>query len=115
LLNYAKGELYREHNDYHRNHRAKQTGVRILTVFVYLNTVEAGGGTNFPNFHNLTVTPQKGKVVIWPSVLDEDPNSQDSRTNHQALPVEKGLKYGANVWIHQREYRESFHLGCTNA
>ena len=115
LLKYAEGEFYREHNDYHPNHRAKQTGVRILTVFLYLNTVEAGGGTNFPNFHNLTVTPQKGKVVIWPSVLDEDPNSQDSRTNHQALPVEKGLKYGANVWIHQREYRESFHLGCTNA
>lgn len=88
LLKYAEGEFYREHNAYHPNH-VKHTGVRILTVFLYLNTIEAGGGTNFPKFHNLTVTPLK------------------------VLPVEKGLKYGANVWIHQREYRESHHRGCT--
>jgi hypothetical protein len=35
-----------------------------MTVFLYLNTVDAGGETNFPHFHNLTVTPVKGKALI---------------------------------------------------
>ena len=113
LLKYEQGEFYREHNDYNPVHLQKQTGVRILTVFLYLNTVEEGGGTSFPRLQHLTVTPTKGRVLIWPSVLDEDPNRQDDRTYHEALPVEKGVKYGANVWVHQRDYRKSYNYGCT--
>ena len=79
--------------------------MRILTVFFYLNTVEAGGGTRFPALNDLTVQPVRGRVLIWPSVLDENPDLMDPRTNHQALPVEKGIKYGANAWIHQRDYK----------
>lgn len=114
LLKYDVGEFYRSHNDYNPSHLKVQTGVRILTVFLYLNDVEAGGETEFPNL-GLAVTPKKGKVVIWPSVLNEDPNSQDDRTLHQALPVEEGQKFGANVWIHQRSYRDGYERGCTNA
>jgi prolyl 4-hydroxylase len=77
-------------------------GVRILTVFLYLSDVEEGGGTNFPEL-NMTVQPKRGRAVIWPSVLDAFPHQPDLRTNHQALPVIKGLKYGANAWLHQRD------------
>lgn len=59
----------------------RQCGVRIITVFLYLNDVEAGGGTDFP-FLNLTVMPKKGSVLIWPSVLDANPNEKDPRTEH---------------------------------
>ena len=55
------------------------------------NDVEAGGGTNFPIL-DLTVMPKKGRVLIWPSVLDDNPNDKDDLTEHQALPVEKGIK-----------------------
>jgi hypothetical protein len=48
-----------------------------------------GGGTNFPLLGNLTVMPKKGRALIWPSVLDEDPNAKDARTDHQALPVRR--------------------------
>ena len=51
------------------------------------------GGTNFPAL-NLTVTPKRGRAALWPSVLNEYPNKKDSRTNHQALPVVEGVKYG---------------------
>jgi prolyl 4-hydroxylase len=64
-----------------------------LTVFLYLNDVELGGGTDFPKL-GITVQPAKGRALIWPSVLNEDPNAKDKRTDHQALPVEKGIKYG---------------------
>jgi prolyl 4-hydroxylase len=63
---------------------------------LYLNDVEEGGGTDFPDL-GLTVMPKRGSALIWPSVLDSDPNRKDGRTEHQALPVEKGIKYGANA------------------
>lgn len=112
MLKYEKGEFYGEHIDFNRLHLQRQTGVRILTVFLYLNTVEEGGATRFPRLEHLTVTPIRGRVLIWPSVLDEDPNRQDNRTIHEALAVEKGVKYAANVWVHQREYRNSHNYGC---
>eukprot|EP00546_Thalassionema_frauenfeldii_P018556 CAMPEP_0178907042 /NCGR_PEP_ID=MMETSP0786-20121207/7150_1 /TAXON_ID=186022 /ORGANISM="Thalassionema frauenfeldii, Strain CCMP 1798" /LENGTH=352 /DNA_ID=CAMNT_0020578795 /DNA_START=194 /DNA_END=1252 /DNA_ORIENTATION=- len=111
ILKYEVGEYYHTHNDYNPRHLEKQSGVRIFTVYLYLNSVEEGGGTNFPGL-NITVKPEKGKAVIWPSVLNEDPNKEDNRTNHQALPVVKGRKYGANVWQHQRDTRWPSDLGC---
>ena len=70
-------------------------------MYLYLNDVEAGGGTNF-DLLDLTVQPKRGRALFWPSVLDSDPHKKDGRTTHQALPVEAGIKYGANAWFHQR-------------
>jgi len=42
------------------------------------------------------VQPKRGRALIWPSVKDEAPDEKDGRTMHQALPVKKGVKYGAN-------------------
>ena len=58
---------------------------------------ECGGGTGFPEL-NITVQPKKGSALLWPSVLDEKPNEKDDRTDHEALAVKKGIKYGANAW-----------------
>lgn len=66
-----------------------------MTVFLYLNDVEAGGGTHF-NAMNMTVMPKRGRAVLWPSVLDEAPMAMDERTFHEALKVTAGNKYGAN-------------------
>ena len=71
----------------------RQQGVRILTVYLYLNDVPAGGGTNFDKL-GLTVMPKRGRALLWPSVLDKQPNMKDKSTSHQALPVEEGVKYG---------------------
>jgi prolyl 4-hydroxylase len=77
----------------------RQPGVRILTLYLYLNDVEEGGGTNFDEL-DITVLPKRGRALLWPSVLDSDPDQKDERTTHQALPVGKGsIKYGANVSI----------------
>jgi prolyl 4-hydroxylase len=113
LLRYEEGQFYKTHNDYTPYERECIQGVRILTVFLYLNDVEEGGGTNFPGL-DLTVESKRGRALIWPSVLDEDPNEMDPRTNHQALPVIRGRKYGANAWLHQRDFETSSALGCIN-
>lgn len=113
LLKYEEGQFYRTHSDYIAFQQERQTGVRILTFYIYLNDVEEGGGTNFPHVaNNITVSPKLGRAVLWPSVYNHDPNRQDSRTEHQALPVIKGIKFGANAWIHQRDYKGPNKIGC---
>ena len=59
------------------------------------------------------VTPKKGRAVLWPSVLDSDTFARDWRMMHQAKPVLKGKKYGANLWIHQRDFKKAHKLGCS--
>jgi prolyl 4-hydroxylase len=111
-LERSLGIRTQEHHDWIDYQADRAEGARILTVFFYLNTVEAGGGTRFPRL-DLTVQPVKGRVLIWPSTLNEDPDAKDVRTNHEALPVEKGIKYGANAWIHQRDYKTPSEKNCT--
>mmetsp|Transcript_12187 Transcript_12187/g.15932 ORF Transcript_12187/g.15932 Transcript_12187/m.15932 type:complete len:458 (+) Transcript_12187:116-1489(+) len=112
ILKYEEGEFYEQHHDYIFHHKQRFPGVRVLTVFLYLNDVEEGGGTNFPFLNQTTVLPKRGRVLIWPSVLDSDPNGKDRRTEHEALPVISGIKYGANAWIHQRDFKEVWAKGC---
>lgn len=111
LLRYEQGQFYQTHSDYIPYQRERPTGVRILTFYIYLSDVEEGGGTNFPDL-DLTVTPKRGRAVLWPSVLDQHPNTQDARTNHQAMPVLSGTKFGANAWLHMRDYKGPNRMGC---
>ena len=112
LLSYGVGQFYKVHHDYIPVHSDRQPGVRILTVFLYLNAVEEGGGTLFPDHNNILVEPKVGRALIWPSVLSDDPHAMDPRTEHEALPVLKGHKYAANVWIHQRDYKNPHERNC---
>ena len=111
LLRYEPGQFYEMHHDYIPHHIDRAQGVRILTAFLYLNDVEEGGGTHF-NDMDITCQPKRGRIVLWPSVKDRDPNRRDDRTHHEALPVEKGIKYGANAWFHQRNFKEPYKNNC---
>jgi len=111
LLRYENSQFYQTHNDYIPYQVDRPCGVRILTFYMYLTDVEEGGGTNFP-IMDMTVQPKKGRAVLWPSVKNEDPNVKDARSDHQALPVIKGLKYGANAWIHMRDFKTPNAKGC---
>ena len=111
LLKYEVGQFYGAHHDYIAIQRHRAQGVRILTLFLYLNDVPAGGGTRFPHM-NLAVTPKKGRVLLWPSVWNDRPDDRDYRTEHEALPVLEGVKYGANAWVHQRDFKTPWKKGC---
>lgn len=89
----------------------RQCGPRILTFFLYLSDVEAGGGTNFPQL-DITIEPKRGRALLWPSVLDSDPMAKDSRMHHQALEVVAGTKFAANGWIHMYDYQKPQANGC---
>ena len=97
------GQFYKIHHDQNSAPFTPQ-GARLFTFFMYLNTPESGGGTRF-NDLGLTVNARKGSAVLWPSLLDSDVTLPDLQTHHEALPVEMGIKYGANLWIHQYDFR----------
>lgn len=112
LLHYQEGQFYRRHHDYIPFHNFRSQGVRILTVFVYLNNVTEGGGTRFTDL-DITVEPRQGRALLWPSVLNDSPSTKDKRTHHEALPVIRGEKYGANGWYHERDFKTPYANGCS--
>ncbi|GAX16066.1 prolyl 4-hydroxylase [Fistulifera solaris] len=111
MLKYEESQRYESHHDYIIFHSRRAQGVRILTAFLYLNDVEDGGGTHF-NTLDLTCMPKKGRVLLWASVKNDKPHEKDRRTMHEALPVLKGIKYGANAWFHQRDFKAPFANNC---
>jgi prolyl 4-hydroxylase len=59
-------------------------GQRIWSIMVYLNEVEEGGGTAFPELE-IEVIPERGKLLAWNNVTEQGLN-YDSL--HIGLPVE---------------------------
>ncbi len=103
ILQYQPGQFYKQHHDQQTGHWTPQ-GVRLYTFFVYLSDVEAGGGTKFHRL-GLEVKPKRGRAILWPSVYEDDFLKADMRTEHEALPVEAGVKYAANLWLHLYDFR----------
>lgn len=116
LLRYEKGQFYKLHHDFIGFHKERQCGVRIITFFLYLSDIEEGGGTRFAYLNasdgGLVVNPKRGRALIWPNVLSEDPSKSDGRTYHEAMPVIEGVKYGANAWVHMNDFKTSMERGC---
>jgi len=117
VVRYEPGQFYRRHHDQNTAVWAPQ-GPRVLTFFMYLNDVPSGGETGFPNIQSpageghLIVQPKRGHAILWPSVLDSQPMEADGRTDHEAMPVHEGVKFGANMWIHQFSFKTPSERGC---
>ncbi|XP_033209874.1 prolyl 4-hydroxylase subunit alpha-2-like isoform X3 [Belonocnema kinseyi] len=95
---YEIGGLYLPHHDFVRKDKLdsviyfKQRGIgnRIATVLFYLNDVQEGGGTVFPDL-NLTIWPKKGSAVFWYNLKRN--GEGDNLTLHGACPVISGTKW----------------------
>ena len=99
VLRYGVGQEYRPHYDYYSDdqHHAQ----RVATVFVYLNPVEEGGGTDFPRL-GLAVEPERGKAVKF---LNCDARGRPNpETLHAGLPVIRGEKWLATLWFWDRPF-----------
>jgi prolyl 4-hydroxylase len=107
MLRYGIGGEYRPHFDYFNKDKpgeAKQMevgGQRIATLVLYLNDVEAGGSTVFPNV-GLETMPRKGNAVYFAYAgLD---GSLDARSLHGGTPIIRGEKWIATKWLRERQY-----------
>lgn len=107
VLHYGVGGEYKPHFDYFdpalSGSKAvlAQGGQRVTTIILYLNTVEAGGETYFPDL-DLKVTPQQGRAVLFDNVTthgDIEPLSL-----HASLPVTAGEKWALSRWIRENRW-----------
>ena len=105
VLRYANGEEYRPHRDYLRDPAelaADAPGQRLRTVFCYLTDVDAGGATDFPLL-GVRVEPRRGRVVMFDNVGAD--GAPDADTLHAGMPVIRGRKWLATLWMRERATR----------
>lgn len=107
ILRYGIGAEYKPHYDFFlpespgsAKHMEKG-GQRIATLIIYLNEVESGGSTIFPEL-DFEVFPRKGGAVYF-SYCDKR-ERLDRMTLHGGAPVQRGEKWIATIWYRQRAY-----------
>jgi hypothetical protein len=79
---------------------------------LYLSNVTKGGQTRFTKL-DLNVEPRVGRAVLWPSTLSDAPMDIDERTHHVAMPVEEGIKFSVNLWLHMFDFKKANAKQCT--
>lgn len=86
MQRYLPGEYYH----WHVNGGPGEFAKRQLVAIWYLNDVEGPGGeTEFP-LQEVKVTPEEGKLVLFPPFWTHV---------HRAVTLEKGAKYIATTWV----------------
>ena len=76
---------------------------RVLAWMSYLNDVEEGGETGFPEL-GINVPPKKGDAVVFHNTLPNDAATHpkiNPRSLHGGMPVIKGEKWMVNLWFRE--------------
>jgi prolyl 4-hydroxylase len=101
---YAPGQQFRAHHDYfhetapYYDQVVQAGGQRTWTAMIYLNEVEEGGATWFPQA-GLRVAPKRGLLLAWNNMhADGSPNLA---TLHEGMPVVRGTKYIVTKWFRE--------------
>jgi prolyl 4-hydroxylase len=104
---YDVGQLFKAHHDFfHENQKywpeMKRTGgQRTWTAMIYLNDVEEGGATWFPQA-GLRVAPRRGLLLAWNNMNPD--GSPNLLTLHEGMAVVKGVKYVVTKWFRERDW-----------
>lgn len=107
VLNYKPGAEYKAHFDYfppeqvQRDPTFSRSGQRVATLVMYLNDVEQGGETCFPEI-GLSVLPKQGSAAYF--AYANSLGQVDPLTLHAGAPVIAGEKWIATKWMRQRPY-----------
>lgn len=106
FIHYNETQRYDQHwdaytlNDSEKCRRClKYGGQRMVTCLLYLNTVEEGGGTGFPNL-KIESKAEKGKMLVFHNCLPGT-NTPHPNSLHAGCPVLKGEKYAINLWFRE--------------
>ena len=98
ILQYTPGQQYKAHHDFFK----KADNNRISTLIMYLNDVEEGGETYFPEL-DFSVSPKKGMAVYF-EYFYNDP-ALNELTLHGGAPVITGEKWVATQWMRKQKVR----------
>lgn len=106
VVYYKAGAEYKPHYDsfdYDAEEGKKNWepgGQRMLTALAYLNDVDEGGGTGFPNL-GVEIEAKKGDVLVFHNT-PPDSNKIHPKSLHAGLPVIAGEKWAINLWFRER-------------
>ena len=104
---YEVGQEFKPHTDYFEPNGVDYfrycsvSGQRTWTFMIYLNDVEAGGGTRFKLLDKI-IRPEGGKLLCWYNRLPD--GSVNPATLHHGMKVRKGVKYIITKWYRERPW-----------
>ena len=104
---YDVGQEFKGHTDYFEpssvdyDRYCSEAGNRTWTFMIYLNGVEAGGGTRFKVIKK-TFQPEAGKLVCWNNRRPD--GSLNPATLHHGMKVRRGIKYIITKWYRERPW-----------
>ena len=103
---YQPGQEFKAHydwfdtgSDYWKKERL--AGQRSWTAMAYLNAVDEGGATEFPNLP-LSIPPQPGALLVWNNMNPDGTPNPNSL--HAGTPVVRGVKYVLTKWYRARRW-----------
>ncbi|WP_326522744.1 prolyl hydroxylase family protein [Sphingomonas sp.] len=104
---YAPGQQFRAHHDYFHEDQPywprmkAEGGQRTWTAMLYLNAVDEGGATWFPQA-GIRIPPRKRMLLAWNNMQpDGQPNPF---TLHEGVAVTKGTKYVVTKWFREQPW-----------
>ena len=105
VVHYESGTEYKPHFDsFDRSTELGKKywepgGQRMITALIYLNDVENGGATSFPEL-DIAIKPKKGNVLVFHNTIPETTNIHP-KSLHAGMPVSNGEKWAANLWFRE--------------
>jgi prolyl 4-hydroxylase len=105
VVKYEPNGYYNEHHDsccddLDECKEFLKDGNRILTMVIYLNDDFEGGATRFPKLDKNFKPKKYSGILFYPMNKNGDKCHENSL--HAGMPVTKGEKYIANVWIREK-------------
>ena len=98
------GQFYKAHYDwfqrgtkFFKEQVVPAGGQRIYSVLIYLNNVEEGGETEYPNIFR-KIKPEVGKMLIHKNVQH---GLELKESKHAALPPISGEKWALVCWVRE--------------
>lgn len=110
---YLPGQQFKRHTDYFSPKNSEyaryagERGQRTWTFMIYLNTVEAGGATEFPLL-DFKQSAETGMALAWRNLLADGQGNPN--TLHAGLPVEQGVKWVITKWFRQHPQPTPAHI-----
>lgn len=110
VIHYGPTQEYQAHYDAwdimseKGQEKTRVGGNRAVTALIYLNAVEAGGGTGFPKLE-IEVDPKPGRLCIFHDLIPGRSNRHRDSL-HGGLPVVAGEKWACNLWFRERPYQK---------
>lgn len=104
---YAVGQEFKQHTDYFDpggldyDRYCAVAGQRTWTFMIYLNDVNAGGGTRFKVIGK-TFQPERGKLLCWNNRKAD--KAVNPATLHHGMKVRQGTKYVITKWYRERPW-----------